>query len=170
MKLLYEYDAIGRKTGLRRDSATGTKLAEWTYDRLVNGTEAPGLAASSTRFVNGNAYTTNILEYDAAKQALRQEIVIPASEGALAGRYEFTNTYKEDGEVNRTKLPAVGGLPEETLRYGYNEQGMPVTLSGLTGYVTSTTYTEYGEQERVVLSTGGKWLARDFQYEVERGG
>jgi hypothetical protein len=33
----------------------------------------------------------------------------------------------------------VGGLPAESLEYGYNSIGMPTTLSGTTGYVQNTT-------------------------------
>jgi RHS repeat-associated protein len=63
-------------------------------------------------------------------------------------------------------LPAMGGLPKETLTYAYNAQGLPTTMTGATTYVTATGYTEYGEQNQLTLSAGGKQVYRDFTYET----
>ncbi|WP_163568916.1 RHS repeat protein [Fodinicola feengrottensis] len=54
----YTYDSVGRKTGEYAGSTSGTKLAEWTYDTLEMGSPS-----SSTRWVNGNAYTSRITGY-----------------------------------------------------------------------------------------------------------
>jgi RHS repeat-associated protein len=165
MTLFYEYDALGRKVALRQGSATGPLLAGWTYDQLADGTPVPGLPASSTRYVNGRAYTTAITSYDPANHVAGQTITIPDSEGKLAGTYEFTSTYRPDGELETMTVPGGGGLPKETMTFGYDDLGLPTTLSGQTSYVTETSYTEYGEQERITMSAGGSWVRRDFQYE-----
>ncbi|GAA3781714.1 RHS repeat-associated core domain-containing protein [Plantactinospora mayteni] len=167
--LWYEYDMLGRKTALRQDSATGPKLAEWTYDKLLDGTPAPGLQASATRYVDGAGYTTAITGYDAGNRPTGRTVTIPQREGALAGTYKFDTTYRSDGEVDTTTLPAAGGLPAETLRYGYNALGMPTTLSGATNYVTETIYSAYGDEEEMTLSAGGKSLRRSFRYEAGTG-
>jgi RHS repeat-associated protein len=164
--LAFEYDALGRKTALRDGSATGPKLAEWTYDKLADGTPAPGLPATATRYVGGAAYTDAITGYDSAGRVTGQAVTIPASEGALAGTYQITKTYRPDGEVDSTTLPAMGGLPQETERVGYNSLGMPTTLAGASTYVTATGYTEYGELAQLTLNAGGKSLYRDFRYET----
>ncbi|WP_344921786.1 RHS repeat-associated core domain-containing protein [Plantactinospora mayteni] len=164
--LWYEYDLLGRKTALRQGSATGPKLSGWTYDKLVDGTPAPGMQASSTRYVDGAAYTTAITGYDAGNRVTGRTVTIPAGEGALAGTYTFRNTYRVDGEVDTATLPAGGGLPAETLRYGYNKLGMPTTLSGTTSYVTETLYSAYGDEEEITLAAGGKSMRRSFRYEA----
>jgi hypothetical protein len=61
--LAYSYDALGRKTAKYAGAVGGTKLAEWTYDTVTKG---KGLPASSTAFVDGNAYTGKVLSYDPA--------------------------------------------------------------------------------------------------------
>ena len=132
----------------------------------MDGTAAPGLLASSTRYANGAAYTTAITGYDSGSRPLGQAITIPASEGRLAGTYTLSNTYRADGELDTSTLPAVGGLPQETLRYGYDALGLPTTLAGQVSYVTGTSYTGYGEEQQVTYSTGGSWLRRDFRYEL----
>jgi RHS repeat-associated protein len=164
--LAYDYDALGRKTATRQGSPTGPKLAEWTYDRLADGTAVPGLPVSSTRFVDGAAYTTAITAYDGAGRATKQTLTIPAVEQRLGGTYEFSNTYSIDGEIATSTLPGVGGLPAETMTTGYNALGLPTTLTGASSYVTGTSYTEFGEQKQVNLSAGGKWMRRDFRYEL----
>ncbi|MEQ4305790.1 RHS repeat-associated core domain-containing protein [Plantactinospora sp. B6F1] len=164
--LWYEYDALGRKTALRQGSATGAKLAEWGYDRLPDGTPAPGLQTSATRYVDGAAYTTAITGYDAANRVTARTVTVPAREGALAGTYTFRNTYRPDGEVETATLPGGGGLAQETLRYGYNALGMPTTLAGATSYVTDTAFSVYGDVEELTLSAGDRSVRRSFRYEA----
>ncbi|MEU4480171.1 RHS repeat-associated core domain-containing protein [Micromonospora sp. NPDC023966] len=164
--LAFEYDALGRKTVEHQDSVTGPKLAEWTYDKLPDGTAVPGLPATTTRYVNGERYTTAVTKYDTVGRPTEQTVTIPDKEGKLAGTYTFGRSYAIDGEVATSKLPALGGLPEETLTFGVNSLGMATTLTGATSYVTGTGYTEYGEQNQLTLSAGGKKVYRDFSYET----
>ncbi len=169
--LSYEYDSLGRKTAEHEGAVTGPKLAEWTYDKLPDGTAVPGLPVSATRYVNGQPYTSTVTKYDSAGRVLAHNLTIPATEGNLAGTYSMSQTYNIDGTRATATLPAVGGLPGETLTYAYNAQGLPTTLSGTTAsgttsYVTATGYTEYGEQNQLTLSAGGKSVYRDFTYET----
>ncbi|QFZ18426.1 RHS repeat-associated core domain-containing protein [Saccharothrix syringae] len=154
------YDDLGRQTGLYEGSTSGRKRAEWTYD-----TVAPGMPATSTRWVDGAAYTSAVTGYDPAGRPTGSKLTIPATEGRLAGTYQFAGTYTVDGEIATQKLPAVAGFAEETLTFGYDNYGLPTTLSGKTPYVTGTRYTPYGEIESATLSTGGKAVQQTFQYE-----
>ncbi|MEV8376506.1 RHS repeat-associated core domain-containing protein [Kribbella sp. NPDC056861] len=160
--LAYAYDEAGRKTAIHEGSLSGTKRAAWTYDTM-----GKGLATSSTRYVDGNAYITSISGYDAGGRPTGMQLTLPASEGALAGTYSLKNTYNADGEVATSEQPAMGGLPAETLRFGYNAKDLPTTLTGLTPYVTNTAYTPYGELETLTMAQGaGKWIQQKYEYEV----
>jgi len=163
--LAYAYDALGRTTAVHEGSLNGPKRAEWRYDTLADGTPARGQQTSATRYVDGNAYTVELTGVDAAGRPTGTRYTIPASEGALAGTYEFTTTYHVDGEVASLGLPAAGGLPAEQLRFGYNALGLPSTLTGHTSYVVGAGYTPYGELSRITLSAGGKWLVSNYEYE-----
>jgi RHS repeat-associated protein len=164
--LAFAYDDIGRQTAVHEGSLTGPKRLEWTFDKLADGTAVPGVPVSSTRFVGGNAYKQEVTGVDAGNRPTGVKITIPASEGKLANTYQFSTTYRTDGEVAETTLPAAGGLAEEKLTYGYNSLGLPTTLSGRTTYVTGTTYTPYSEPQQVTLSAGGKWVKRSAEYEI----
>ncbi|WP_344314696.1 RHS repeat-associated core domain-containing protein [Fodinicola feengrottensis] len=162
----YTYDSVGRKTGEYAGSTSGTKLAEWTYDTLEMGSPS-----SSTRWVNGNAYTSRITGYSPQGKPLGTEVTIPASEGKLAGTYATSSTYNPDGEVKTSTLPAVpeAGLPAETMSYGYDDNDLPTTVSSnLSTYVRDTSYTPYQEVSTIALgSTSGKEV--DLLYDYETG-
>ncbi|GAA0586416.1 RHS repeat protein [Kribbella sandramycini] len=171
--LEYSYDLIGRKTAIHEVPKSGAKklISEWKYDATPvagqPGSVAKGNISSTTHWVDGQPYTTKYTEYDKSGKPLGQEVVIPSSQGGLAGTYKFGSTYKEDGELASSTLPAVGGLPAETLQYGYNDADLPTTLSSdLTTYVTGTAYTSMGEvQELVQRSTNGKSVTQKYDYE-----
>ncbi|GAB3935984.1 RHS repeat-associated core domain-containing protein [Kribbella albertanoniae] len=159
--LAHGYDVVGRRTSLHEGSLQGPKRAEWTFDTL-----AKGSPSSASRFVDGQAYTSKVKEYDAGGRPLGIEVVLPQREGALAGTYSVASTYNADGELATSQLPGVGGLPAETLSYGYNDQDLPTTLTGATSYVTGTGYTPYGEVETLTLAQdNGKWVQQLYEYE-----
>ncbi|GAB3926320.1 RHS repeat-associated core domain-containing protein [Kribbella albertanoniae] len=161
--LAFEYDVLGRTTAVREGSATGPKRAEFVFDTLL-----AGMPTSSTRYdKDGNPYINRVTGYDVRGRATGNEYVIPANEGKLAGTYQFTSTYRDDGQLDTETLPAVGGLPGETLTYGYNGKDQPTTLaSGNTSYVRGTSYTAFGEAESITMgSTNGKWVSIGYSYE-----
>ncbi|MER6514430.1 Hint domain-containing protein [Nonomuraea sp. NPDC001636] len=61
----------------------------------------------------------------------RHQITIPATEGALAGTYQFATGYKTDGSVATTTMPAAGGLPSEMLLDALVEGGIGALTGGL---------------------------------------
>lgn len=173
--LFYTYDALGRKTAQYEGTdANGTKLAEWKYDVLPDNTVVNGQPTSSTRYVkNGaggtDAYTSALTGFDNAYRPTGTQVVIPASEGGLAGTYKTTVEYNPDGTVNRMGLPAAGGLPAETMQFGYDELGNPTTTRGLNTYVTSTSYSKLGQVLQQFRSTGSKRVMSANYYEEGTG-
>ncbi len=166
--LAYTYDALDRRTGRYAGSvAPANQLAGWTYDPAG----AKGELAAATRYVGGTggaAYTRALVSYDKLYRPTKEQVVIPAAEGNLAGTYTTTTAYNLDGTVQLVALPAAGGLPAEVLSYGHNELGMPTTLAGLSGYIADTVYSVLGDPEQYTLATSSAakhaWLT--MQYEV----
>lgn len=156
------HDALGRVTErYQGDASTGTLLVSTTYDTLAKGQQS-----ATTRYVDGNAYVSAITGYDAAYRVTGASITIPSSEGQLAGTYTTATSYNADGTVATTGLPALGGLPAETVSYGYNGVGLTDTVSGLSTYVTHTAYDSLGRIGALFSSDGGgKTLAQIWAYE-----
>jgi RHS repeat-associated protein len=77
--------------------------------------------------------------------------------GTLTGPWTTSATYKPDGSVATQTLPAAGSLPAETLTYGYDNVGLPLTMtSGLDSYISATAYHNWGDQFQTTLGTGTK--------------
>lgn len=123
------------------------------------------------RYVNATQYIGSaVTSMDDFYRPLKTTYAVPASEGALAGSYEFTTSYNRDGTVRGTGLPAAGGLAAEPLTYGYDELQRPTTLTGSTSYVTDTTYSGISQVLGTELSTGsGKKVGQTFEYEPGTG-
>ncbi|MGY3791101.1 RHS repeat domain-containing protein [Streptomyces antibioticus] len=174
----YTYDALGRPTG-RLDGRVpvvdgkptpddARYLARWTYD-----TVAKGRLTSAIRYVGGKAgdvYAKTNAKYDQLYRVLNEQYTISKSEGGLAGAsgvWSIANAYNTDGSLKKRTVPAMGGLEQEVLDYGYTEQGMPDTLKGLTGIVQNTDYLPAGEQIRTTLgvSSAANWLEINRSYE-----
>jgi RHS repeat-associated protein len=172
--LVYDYDSLGRRRAEHLDSATGPLQAEWTYDTVEAG---KGLPATSTRYVDGLAYKSEVEAYDPLGRPVGTTVTIPASraEPALAGTYTSYQSYKADGSVGGRTYAEIGGLPAETLTYTYDDLGQLQTASGgydgeTVDYVTATTYTSYGELARTRLGSPGKqvWLSNYYETNTRR--
>ncbi|MEV4603493.1 RHS repeat-associated core domain-containing protein [Amycolatopsis sp. NPDC049253] len=156
--LAYSYDDLGRKTGEYQGSTTGTKLAEWAYDTAFKGV---GQVASSTRWINGNAYTEKVNAYSPLYQPAIQTVTIPAVEGPkLAGSYQTFLSYNPDGSLGGSSFPATADVTAESMLYVYDDLGDPLTTTGDDDYVTSSDYSPYGEVQRLQLGEEGHraWL------------
>jgi RHS repeat-associated protein len=163
--LAYTYDALDRKTGMYEGSTAGAKLADWTYDTLTGG---KGLVAATTRYVDGNAYRTEVLGYDAAGRPIGNALTIPSVETGLTGRYEARFAYNAASQVTSTQLPAVGDLTAETIQYGYDTNtGLATTMRSTRGtYVAASAYTELAEPKTLTFGATGVQVIRDFGYEA----
>jgi RHS repeat-associated protein len=165
----YSYDAAGRKTAAFAGSTAGPRLAAWSYDIAPGGV---GMPATTTRYLDGNAYTTEVLGYDAAGRPTGTAVTIPAVETGLAGRYENRLTYNDVGQVASVRMPFVegqatlGGLPDETLTYAYTGLGLSATMTGLTNYVTASRYTELAEPLEYTLGVAGAQVWQTFGYDT----
>lgn len=135
------YDPIGRI--VRTSTLDGTTtLTSSVYD-----TVKPGLSTSSTRVVEGAQLTSRVNSYDGAGRETSTSLVVPAITNliptGLAGTYTVTTTYKPDGSVATTSLPATGPISAETLTSGYTARGYPTTLTGMAPIVKATAYTRW---------------------------
>ncbi|MFD2691347.1 polymorphic toxin-type HINT domain-containing protein [Streptomyces phyllanthi] len=175
----FTYDLLGRTTGKldgRVPVVNGEPapedakyLARWTYDSI-----AKGQLTSAIRYVGGKAgsmYAVTNAKYDKMYRVLNEQYTISKTEGALSGTndtWTITNAYNLDGTPQKRTIPAMGGLGQEVLEYGYTEQRMPDTLKGLTGIVQNTDYLPAGEQIRTTLgvSSTADWTEINRSYET----
>ena len=159
------YDELGRVVSTHLGTPSDDPLTENVYDTLPGG---KGMQTSATRWNDGHAYTTATESVDAAGRPLATVVTIPEVEGEeeLAGTYRTSYSYKVDGSVASTTLPALGDLGQETLTVSYSTLGQPQTLKGLVTYIDATAYTEMGESSSVVL--GPKPAAGQTSKQVTR--
>ncbi|GGZ37627.1 hypothetical protein GCM10010343_75800 [Streptomyces avidinii] len=160
-----DYDDLGRPVATKQGATT---LTSSLYDTVVK-----GQLSKSTRYVDGKAYTSEVLAYNDVYQPLETQVTIPSTPdtGALAGTYKWTIYYNIAGQVLRTVQPAMGGLPAETVGSTYK------TVSGLlnnmaagsTRLVSAMTYDPYGRTVRQVLGSSGQNLYRSAEYDPHTG-
>ncbi|MFI0990496.1 RHS repeat-associated core domain-containing protein [Streptomyces exfoliatus] len=154
--LIRDYDVLGRQIGTWEDIKDNAhQLTKNLYD-----TVAKGKPTASIRYVGGTTgkiYSNVVTGYDSMGQATGIRTVLAAtdplvSEGAPQ-TFTTSTSYNLDGTVQNAILPAVGGLPVETVTYRYNGLGLPTAVEGMTDYVRSVGYSPYGEAEETVLGT-----------------
>ncbi|WP_431998107.1 RHS repeat-associated core domain-containing protein [Streptomyces fungicidicus] len=153
--LFNTYDGLGRKTELREGSATGELRVKWTYDSVSG---AKGQLAESIRYVNGQAYTTEVTAYDRLYRPVKTATVIPASEGALAGTYQSGTAYEPSGKVASLSYSAAGSLPGGSINYAYEDQTLRTTSVFGQGMTSTATYSHTGKPlvHTFGLTDGGK--------------
>ncbi|MFF5638708.1 RHS repeat-associated core domain-containing protein [Streptomyces sp. NPDC012825] len=170
------YDELGRKTTLRIGSATGTKLAEWTYDTATGG---KGLPHKSIRYDTGNAnaaYTAEATGYDTAGRSTGTKVTIPSVTGEelLAGTYTVATTATPVSGLPRTaaysttNTNATTALPAETVtsHYGSNDTLAIVDSSLDHAYLRGAGYTAFGELAQAQLGNLGKLVTQTLTYET----
>ncbi|MFI1524016.1 polymorphic toxin-type HINT domain-containing protein [Kitasatospora cineracea] len=173
--LSYTYDLIGRKTGaFSGGTADANKLATWTFDTVASGKGRP---ASSTRYtsgVGGPAYTTAVTGYDGAYRPTGTTVTIPGTEvGQAAGTtftYTTSSTYDQiTGNVQTTKLPAVGDLPSEEIGYSYGIDGILQGYGGLVTYDRQTQVDAFGRPTSTVVNPYGTQVVARTVYDQATG-
>ncbi|MFG2552990.1 polymorphic toxin-type HINT domain-containing protein [Streptomyces sp. NPDC048581] len=175
----FTYDLLGRATGKLDGKVPVVNgapapedskyLARWTYDSI-----AKGQLTSAIRYVGGktgSVYARTNAKYDKQYRVLNEQYTVSKTEGALSGTngiWTIANAYNLDGTPQKRTIPAMGGLGQEVLEYGYTEQRMPDTLKGLTGIVQNTDYLPAGEQIRTTLgvSSSADWTEINRSYET----
>ncbi|RPF20091.1 intein/RHS repeat-associated protein [Myceligenerans xiligouense] len=146
------YDGLGRPIETRQDGPTGELISSWTYD-TVSG--AKGQPASSTSYVDGNAYTTRVTHYDSLYRPLRNLVQIPAVEGDLAGNYMTSTGYTPAGNISGIGMPAAGSLPGQAVVFDYDDATNWLRdVDFANGLHAESTYDYTGKLTQVDMSTG----------------
>ncbi|MFE0463092.1 RHS repeat domain-containing protein [Kitasatospora sp. NPDC058965] len=167
--LSYTYDLLGRKTGEYAGLGTADpakQLTGYVYDTL-----AKGQLTSSTRYVNGAAYTTAVNGYTTAYQSTGTTITVPSVEGALAGSYSMTARYTPNtGLLSDSVYNGDGGLVPEDVGYGYNLQGGLVSQgSDFAPYLDLASYSPKGQIQQSTYGVLGKQLRTAQTYDDATG-
>ncbi|MCX4749823.1 polymorphic toxin-type HINT domain-containing protein [Kitasatospora sp. NBC_01287] len=167
--LAYTYDILGRKTAMYSGSvAPANELASWSYDTL-----AKGKPTGSTRYVGGAggaAYSQALTGYDAAYRPQGSTVTIPAVEGALAGTYTTGYGYNNIlGTLDHTDLPAMGGLPAETVSNVYDTSGNLQNSWGNDTLVHDVQYDAFGDPVRTTLGDYGTQVVSTQVYDAATG-
>ncbi|MDY0814717.1 RHS repeat-associated core domain-containing protein [Kitasatospora purpeofusca] len=170
--LSFSYDGLGRRTAEYAGDTAGDPaklLAEWTYDSL-----GKGRPVASVRYVGGkagSAYVQKFDGYNAVGQPTGTTTVIPPSEGALAGTYTAKASYTSTvGLLASSEYGAAGGLPAETVGYGYNLEGGLVSMgSPSRPYVATVQYSPLGQVLQTTLGTPTKQLRTAQTYDQATG-
>ncbi|MFE4674253.1 RHS repeat domain-containing protein [Streptomyces sp. NPDC056723] len=157
------YDRLGRQTDLTKG---GNLLAKWTYD-----TVAKGQPTSSTRYIDGKAYTSTTDSYNDAYQPTSSTVTIPTEAGALAGSYTWTFGYNAyTGQQEWIKHPAVGNLPSERQTTVYGEGNLPQkTTAGSITLVNATAHDVFSRPVRTEFGTLGKKVYKTQVYDEVTG-
>ncbi|WP_460785966.1 RHS repeat domain-containing protein [Microbacterium tumbae] len=168
------YDALNRRTAVRSGSSSGPLLASWTYDTATLGKGYPASSTSytgSTASAPGLAYTTSTSKYDAAGNPLDSTVSIPSGAPAFAGTsYTTTNYYHPDSTLLAKVVPAVGGLPSETIRYSYDSWGRLSGIRGASIVLGSTIYTPIGQLAEFTRPNGvGRTAYSTYGYDPATG-
>ncbi|WP_446038218.1 polymorphic toxin-type HINT domain-containing protein [Streptomyces sp. SID1121] len=159
------YDKLGRVSSTwQGEPDTGTKLSETRYDKAG----MLGYAYATLDFISPTEqFSSAVQAVDDFYRPLKTAHTVPASQGLLAGTYDFTAVYNRDGTTQSTGMPAAGGLPAEVVAYGYDKLQRPTTMAGTTPYVTNTVYSKNSHVQQIELSTGsGKKVWQTFDYET----
>lgn len=163
--IAYDYDVLGRKVGKYVTTLSGTQLASWTYDTLLKG----HLTASSTT-VSGSTYTKAVTGYDGAGRPLGEKVSL--NQLGLNADYTSSTTWTTTGlpatsTFAGSQTPSGAGSTPEQVTYSYDAVGNPRTMVGTNAYVSSSTYTPYGEASQFVLGVNDQTGSLSFTRDVE---
>ncbi|MFD9633721.1 RHS repeat domain-containing protein [Streptomyces violascens] len=171
------YDELGRKASLRKDSITGTKLAEWTYDTAAGG---KGLPATSVRYdtsvAPSAAYTTAVSGYDSVGRPANATVSVPAVPGEekLAGTYGITltstpvNGLPLTAAYSTSNSNATTALPAETVSNHYVVQDQLGMVDGTLSqsYLRGAAYTPFGELAQAQLGNKGARVIQTLTHDA----
>lgn len=150
------YDELGRVTdtyGWDAATTSSIHLTHRDYDTLVK-----GQLTDATAYENGKAvYTDTVAGYTTAYKPTGATISIPA--GAFGNTAAITYTTKNIYtpvqdllDTSAVSTTGTGGLiPDETLDFGYNGVGLPVTSGGADTYTSWVNYSPFGQVTRATM-------------------
>ncbi|MCG7524188.1 ricin-type beta-trefoil lectin domain protein [Streptomyces sp. OfavH-34-F] len=146
-----KYDELSRPTEQRLDGSTGDLLTRSTYDTAPGG---KGLPATAVRVTDGQEYTMSVGGYTADYQPRSTTLSLPdalATTWGLRKSYTSTYNYSDTGLLLDATLPAAGAFDSEKLVVRYNEDGLPLSVSGKDWYGSEARYSPYGQLLRATL-------------------
>ncbi|WP_405960541.1 RHS repeat-associated core domain-containing protein [Streptomyces sp. NBC_00024] len=154
--LLFEYDVLGRKTGMWQTSKTdANKLAAWTFDTLAKGQQDTAVRYDGG--VSGKAYTQKVTAYDPLYKVTNNQLILPSNDplvtAGVPSTLSFSTGYNLDGTVKQAAAPAVAGLAGETVSYTHDALGQVLTAKGTTGYLQGVAYSPLGDLRQLTLAT-----------------
>lgn len=175
-KLLYEYDVLGRKTGMWQvEKKDDNKLAAWTFDTLAKGQQDTAVRYDGGAGTAGKAYTQTVTAYDNLYRVTGSQLTLPDSDSlVIAGvptKLTYTTGYRLDGTISQASQPAVAGLASETVSYTYNATGQQLTSKGTTGYLQGAAFSPQGDLTQLQLGVQGGDSAKKayLNWEYEPG-
>ncbi|MFJ3880412.1 ricin-type beta-trefoil lectin domain protein [Streptomyces sp. NPDC090077] len=146
-----DYDDLSRPKQLRLDGAAGTVLADYTYDSVAG---AKGLPATATRYTDGLPYTQKVNGYTDDYKPTSTTLTLPqslADTWGLQSTYTHSYTYTDTGLLDEATIPAVGKMASERMVVRYNDEGLPLSISGKDWYGAETVYSPHGQVLRSTL-------------------
>ncbi|WP_416974090.1 RHS repeat-associated core domain-containing protein [Streptomyces sp. 4F14] len=174
----YTYDKDGRRTAVYDTTGNATasaanQTAAWTYDTLKKGYPT---SSTSYQLGTGSASVTNaVLAYTSLGKVAATKTTLanlPSNLAALAPSAGYTEsyTYKTTGTPASSQSPAGGGLPAETVDYGYDQFGQPTSVaSSAWTYVAAVGYDEYGEPLQYSMGPTTSWVDLTLKYDAQTG-
>jgi len=163
------YDKLGRQTERRQDSATGPLLAKWDYDTALRGKGKPH---KQTSYTPGGQWVLEVTGYDIKGRPEGNKLTVPAGIPGLSGTYTFTQTYDRADRVRTSTLPAIGGLPAETITTEHSVFNLPSRMAGLEEYVWAVGMDERGRRTGIALgpkdANGSIKLGRHWSYDADQ--
>lgn len=174
-KLLYEYDDLGRRTGMWQvDKSDANKLAAWTFDKLLKGQQDTAVRYDGG--LSGKAYTEQVTSYDAMYNVTASQLQLPDTEPLVSGGYvpktlSFSTGYNPDGTISQYSSPAAGGLSAETVGYDYDATGHQIHSSGTSGYLQGAAFSPQGDLSQLTLGKDGSTSAKKayLNWDYEEG-
>lgn len=142
------YDALNRRIRQYENSSSGPLLASWTFDTLAKGQLASSSSyTGSVAGTPGLAYTSTVTSIDSGYRPTATSITIPVGAPAFGGTtYSQQLSYYQDGSPNLLKVPAVAGLPAESIRSTYGSTGRLGGMRSATSiYLSGVAYTPIGQ-------------------------
>ena len=170
----YVYDKDGRRTGEYDTTSTSTlstanEVAGWTYDATT------GLVDATTSYSGGDVFTDTILKYNSIEKPSVTKDTLTGESSTLfpSGGLITSYAYNLAGNLSTETVPAVDGLPEEQLSYGYDEYSQPTSLTSSGGaswtYASAVGYDEYGKPTDYTLPTSGGnvWVQESYDPQTQ---
>ncbi|MEO5878301.1 MAG: RICIN domain-containing protein [Streptosporangiaceae bacterium] len=153
----------------------GNILATWAYDVVKKGQlDTTVRRALGPDGVTQLDYKNKVNSFDLLNRPTKTTISIPGQEkfagSTTQADYSYTTVYDLDDTVRSTGMPAAGSLAAENLVTTYDELLRPTGLTGLSSYVSGTSYTDLSQVSGLTMSDGGNriWVTNGYDLSTKR--